>query len=354
MLCGIINPGIHNKQEYMVTILDVARKAGVSKATVSRALNGKVVVSEEVKARIFQAIEETGYRPNLLARKLATSKSNSVGLVITNGLYNGPFFSAMIYQAATCSEDHQRQLILADGKHSEEDERNAINFLLELRCEAIMIYPKYLSVDELDDIIDRNSVPIVVINRELKRNRSNSVFVDHHRCSRQMVEHLLAQGHRTIAFVAGGEGSPTGDSRLAGYREALKDAGITPDESLIVRGSWSTESGYEAGCALLKQRRDMTCILAANDDMAIGVTKAMTDHGFQVPADISVAGFDDSIIGRYFTPTLTTVHIPMDEMISDAVQILLSPHSDPENAPLTLHEGSLIIRESVAAPKSSG
>ncbi|WJD48516.1 LacI family DNA-binding transcriptional regulator [Enterobacter sp. PGRG2] len=333
----------------MVTILDVARKAGVSKATVSRALNGKVVVSEDVKARIFQAIEETGYRPNLLARKLATSESNSVGLVITNGLYNGPFFSAMIYQAATCSEDHQRQLVLADGKHSREDERNAINFLLQLRCEAIMIYPKYLSVDELDDIIDQNTVPVVVINRELKRNRNNAVYVDHHRCSMQMMNYLLEQGHRTIAFVGGAEGSPTGDSRLAGYRDALNLAGIVPDESLIVRGSWSTESGYEAGCTLLKQRRDMTCILAANDDMAIGVTKALTDQGFRVPQDISVAGFDDSTIGRYFTPTLTTVHIPMDEMISDAVRILLSPTAESETAPLPRHEGTLIIRESVAA-----
>jgi len=331
----------------MVTILDVARKAGVSKATVSRALNGKVVVSEEVKSRIFKAIEETGYRPNLLAHKLATSESNSVGLVITNGLYNGPFFSSMIYQAATCSEDHQRQLVLADGKHSREDERNAINFLLQLRCEAIMIYPKYLSVAELDDIIDQNSVPIVVINRELQRNRNNAVFVDHHHCSLQMMTYLLDQGHRTIAFDGGNEGSPTGDSRLAGYLDALNQAGMTPEASLIVRGSWSTESGYEAGCALLKQRRDMTCILAANDDMAIGVTKAMTDHGFRVPEDISVAGFDDSTIGRYFTPTLTTVHIPMDEMISDAVRILLSPKA--ETAPLPRHEGRLIIRESVSA-----
>jgi len=335
----------------MVTILDVARRAGVSKATVSRALNGKVVVSEEVKARIFKAIEETGYRPNLLARTLATSRSNSVGLVITNGLYNGPFFSAMIYQAATCSEDLQRQLVLADGKHSREDERNAINFLLQLRCEAIMIYPKYLSVDELDDIIDESSVPIVVINRELKRNRSSSVFVDHYQGSMRMVEYLLAQGHRDIAFVAGGEGSPTGDSRLAGYREAFNAAGLTPDESLIVRGSWSTESGYEAGCALLKKERPMSCVLAANDDMAIGVTKAMIDHGLRVPDDISVAGFDDSIIGRYFTPTLTTVHIPMDEMIRDAVRILLSPDSGDDSAPQSLHEGSLIVRDSVAKRK---
>jgi len=330
----------------MVTILDVAKKAGVSKATVSRALNGKVVVSHNVKARINKAIEETGYRPNLLARRLATNESNSVGLVITNGLYDGPFFSSMTYQAATCSEQHQRQLVLADGKHCSEDEKNAINLLLQLRCEAIMIYPKYLTVDELDDIIDSSSVPIMVINRELKRHRANSVFVDNQLCSTQMVNHLLEKGHRRIAFITGTTGSPTGEQRLLGYRNALEKAGIIPDESLIVHGSYRPESGYKAGLELLKNNADFTCVLAANDDMAMGAIKAFTEHGYAIPADISVAGFDDAPIGRYFTPALTTVHIPMDQMIKDALQILLSPSETP--VPLPAHSGTLVIRDSIA------
>jgi len=330
----------------MVTILDVAKRAGVSKATVSRALNGKVVVSHNVKARINQAIEETGYRPNLLARRLATNESNSVGLVITNGLYDGPFFSSMIYQAATCSEEHQRQLVLADGKHCREDEQNAINILLQLRCEAIMIYPKYLTVDELDDIIDGSSVPIMVINRELKRNRANSVFVDNQLCSAQMVNHLLEKGHRRIAFIAGPQGSPTGEKRLLGYRDTLEKAGIIPDENLIIHGSFSAESGYKSAMELLKNNVDFTCVLAANDDMAMGAIKAFTERGYAIPADISVAGFDDADIGRYFTPALTTVHIPMDQMIKDALQTLLSPADAPTLSPV--HQGSLVIRDSIA------
>lgn len=330
----------------MVTILDVAKRAGVSKATVSRALNGKVVVSHNVKARINQAIEETGYRPNLLARRLATNESNSVGLVITNGLYDGPFFSSMIYQAATCSEEHQRQLVLADGKHCREDEQNAINILLQLRCEAIMIYPKYLTVDELDDIIDGSSVPIMVINRELKRNRANSVFVDNQLCSEQMVNHLLEKGHRRIAFIAGPQGSPTGEKRLLGYRDALEKAGISADENLIIHGSFSAESGYKSAMELLKNNVDFTCVLAANDDMAMGAIKAFTECGYAIPADISVAGFDDADIGRYFTPALTTVHIPMDQMIKDALQTLLSPDDAPTLSPV--HQGSLVIRDSIA------
>ncbi|HKS33480.1 MAG TPA: LacI family DNA-binding transcriptional regulator [Enterobacteriaceae bacterium] len=331
----------------MVTILDVARKAGVSKATVSRALNGKVFVSDDVKTRIFKAIEETGYRPNLLARQLATSASRSVGLVITNGLYNGPFFSSMIYQAATCSEVHSRQLVLADGKHSAQDERNAINLLLELRCEAIMIYPKYLSVDELDDIIDACTTPIVVINRELCRHRDQSVFIDHRSSSELMMNYLLDQGHRRIAFVAGSAGSPTGNSRLQGYYAALERAGITPDPALIVTGSWSTESGYDAGRALLASGQAFSCVLAANDDMAIGLAKAFQDAGLRIPDDISLAGFDDSVIGKYFTPALTTIHIPMDDIIRDAVRRILAPQEETPLSTPRRHEGALVIRQSV-------
>jgi len=330
----------------MVTILDVAKKAGVSKATVSRALNGKVAVSSSVRARINQAIEETGYRPNLVARQLATKASNSVGLVITNGLYNGPFFSSMIYQAATCSEQHQRQLVLADGKHCQEDERNAINILLQMRCEAIMIYPKYLTVDELDDIIDTSSVPIMVINRELRRHRANSVFVDNRLCSADMMKLLLQKGHRRIAFIGGPSGSPTGSQRLLGYRQTLESAGIEVDENLIVYGSFSIESGYQAGLELLSKGTPFTCVLAANDDMAIGAIKAFSEKGISVPGQISVAGFDDANIGRYFTPSLTTVHIPMDEMIRDALRLLLSPAG--EGGDPAVHRGTLVIRESLA------
>lgn len=327
----------------MVTILDVARLAGVSKATVSRALNGKVFVREEVKARIMQAIDETGYKPNQLARNLANNKTNSVGLVITNGLYNGPFFSSMIYHAATDSEMHGRQLVLADGKHSAQEERDAIDLLLSLRCEAILIYPKYLTVNELDEIIDTSETPIVVINRELTRNRSQCVFVDHRQSSERMVAYLLAQGHTRIAFVAGSEGSPTGDSRLAGYHQALRNAGIEPDPQLLVRGSWSTDSGYEAGRELLARNAPFSCVLAGNDDMAIGVAKACQEAGLRLPQDVSLAGFDDSVIGKYYNPALTTLHVPMDEMIRHAVAILLLPDETPPRA----HQGELVCRESV-------
>ena len=120
----------------MTTILEVAKKAGVVKSTVSRVLSGNGYVSQDTKDRVFQAIEESGYRPNLLARNLAAQKSQTIGLVITNTLYHGTYFSELLFQAARMTEEHGRQLLLVDGKHSAEEERAAIQFLLDLRCDA--------------------------------------------------------------------------------------------------------------------------------------------------------------------------------------------------------------------------
>ena len=133
-------------------------------------LSGNGYVSQETKDRVFQAVEESGYRPNLLARNLSAKSTQTLGLVVTNTLYHGIYFSELLFHAARMAEEKGRQLLLADGKHSAEEERQAIQYLLDLRCDAIMIYPRFLSVDEIDDIIDAHSQPIMVLNRRLRKN----------------------------------------------------------------------------------------------------------------------------------------------------------------------------------------
>ena len=148
----------------MATMLEVAKRAGVSKATVSRVLSGNGYVSQETKDRVFKAVAESGYRPNLLARNLATKTTQTLGLVVTNTLYHGVYFSELLYHVARMTEDKGRQLILADGKHSAQEEREAIQYLLDLRCDAIIIYPRFLTVDEMDEIVENHSQPIMVLN----------------------------------------------------------------------------------------------------------------------------------------------------------------------------------------------
>ncbi|MFM2481978.1 LacI family DNA-binding transcriptional regulator [Celerinatantimonas sp. YJH-8] len=332
----------------MITMLDVAKKAGVSKATVSRVLNGKNIVSDAVKELVYRAIEETGYRPNLLARQMATQKTNLLGLIMTNGLYNGPYFSSFVYAAASFSETYQHQLMLADGKHSADDERRAIDFLLDMRCAGILIYPEYLSGDELAEIIAKNQTPIVVINRQLPGNDSDYVVMDHYQSAQAMMDYILSQGHRRIAFIQGRAHSPSGQARFSAYLDKLKEYGIEPDEQLIVPGDWSTESGYLAGKTLLSRNVPFTVILAGNDDMATGAMRALREAKLRIPEDVSIAGFDNSTMSRYSYPSLTTVNVPIRAMVEQAILHLLG---EPPAATTQAIEGELIVRDSVGVPQ---
>ncbi|OAT76232.1 transcriptional regulator [Mangrovibacter phragmitis] len=330
----------------MVKMLDVAKAAGVSKSTVSRVLNGKDIVSDEIKRLVFKAIEETGYRPNLLAQQLATQKTRLVGFVMTNALYNGPYFSTLIYGAATWSEQYQHQLIFADGKHSAEDETAAIDYLVRMKCAGIMVYPQYLTPDKLDAIIDASPVPVIVLNRTLPRHPECAISVLHYQCARMMMAFILDMGHRNIAWISGRNGSPTNIMRYQAYLDALSEQGLTPEPALAVAGDWSMESGYAAARQLIEQAVPFSLILAGNDDMALGAMKALQEAGIAVPGDISVAGFDDSRIGGFVSPALTTIKIPLTDMVKLAVERLLgiSPHTDKSCVSLP---GELVIRDSV-------
>lgn len=239
----------------MTTMLEVAKRAGVSKATVSRVLSGNGYVSQETKDRVFQAIEESGYRPNLLARNLATKRTQTLGLVVTNTLYHGVYFSELLFHAARMTEEKGRQLILADGKHSADEEREAIQYLLDMRCDAVIIYPRFLNVDELDAIVEKCEQPIMVLNRRLRKNSSHSVWSDHKASCQDAVSQLIAKGHREIAFITGSLDSPTGVERLSGYKDALTQHGIALRDELIAEGS---------GTRPAARRRYPNCSHAAN------------------------------------------------------------------------------------------
>ncbi len=174
--------------------------------------------ARRLKDRVFQAVEESGYRPNLLARNLSAKSTQTLGLVVTNTLYHGIYFSELLFHAARMAEEKGRQLLLADGKHSAEEERQAIQYLLDLRCDAIMIYPRFLSVDEIDDIIDAHSQPIMVLNRRLRKNSSHSVWCDHKQTSFNAVAELINAGHQEIAFLTGSMDSPPALNVLPGIK----------------------------------------------------------------------------------------------------------------------------------------
>jgi len=331
----------------MATMLEVAKRAGVSKATVSRVLTGNGYVSQETKDRVFQAIEESGYRPNLLARSLATKSTQTIGLVVTNTLYHGVYFSELLFHAARMTEDKGRRLILADGKHSADEEREAIQYLLDLRCDAIIIYPRFLSVDEMDDIIQSHNQPIMVINRRLRRNRSHCVWSDQKASSFHAVSHLIAQGHRDIAFITGSLDSPTGIERLAGYKEALGQNNIAVHNALIVEGKWTPATGAAGVETLLARQVPFSALVASNDDMATGAMKQLHQQGIRVPEQVSVLGFDDTALAPYLIPSLSSVKIPVTEMIKETISRLIFMLDGGEFNYQQTFPGELIVRDSL-------
>ena len=331
----------------MATMLEVAKRAGVSKATVSRVLSGNGYVSQETKDRVFQAVAESGYRPNLLARNLATKKSQTLGLVVTNTLYHGVYFSELLFHVARMTEDKGRQLILADGKHSAEEEREAIQYLLDLRCDAIIIYPRFLSVDEMDEIVENQPQPIMVLNRRLRRNASHCVWSDQKASAMRVVERLIALGHRDIAFITGSLDSPTGVERLAGYKDALAGHGIALNEALIAEGRWTPETGAAGVESLRKRGVTYSALVASNDDMAIGALKQLHDSGVATPDAVSVIGFDDVAIAPYIVPSLSSVRIPVTEMIQETISRLIFMLDGGEFKYQQTFSGELVLRDSV-------
>ncbi|XTZ40459.1 LacI family DNA-binding transcriptional regulator [Salmonella enterica] len=333
----------------MATMLEVAKRAGVSKATVSRVLTGKGYVSEETKERVFQAISESGYRPNLLARSLATNKTQTLGLVVTNTLYHGVYFSELLFHAARMTEDKGRQLLLADGKHSAVQEREALQYLLDLRCDAIIIYPRFLSVDEMDAIIENHSQPIMVLNRRLRKNTSHCVYSDQRVSSFNAVTQLIERGHRDIAFITGSLDSPTGIERLSGYKDALTQHNIPLRNDLIIEGKWTPLSGSLAVSELLSRKTTFSALVASNDDMAIGAIKQLHDSGINVPQQVSVIGFDDIAMAPFTVPALSSVKIPVTEMIKETINRLIFMLDGGDFKYQQTFPGELMLRDSVAS-----
>ncbi|WP_312664321.1 LacI family DNA-binding transcriptional regulator [Pantoea sp. CTOTU49201] len=331
----------------MATIIEVAKVAGVSKATVSRVLSGNGYVSQEKREKVYQAIAATDFRPNLLARNLATKSSQTIGLVITNTLYTGSYFTELMQHSARLMEQQGRQLLLVDGKHSAEEERAAIQFLLDLRCDGVIIYPRFLTTDEMDSIIAQHKHPILVINRRLRQHDSYCIYSDQQRSSSAAVEQLIALGHREIAFITGSLDSPTGRERLAGYQAALTKHGIPIDDALVFEGKWQAQNGMTAVEHLLKQGRTFTALVASNDDMAVGALKALAAAQIAVPAQVAVIGFDDIPLAPFTIPALSSVKMPVTEMIQETIERLISMLDGGEMRNDKTFAGELIVRESV-------
>ncbi|ACX89356.1 LacI family DNA-binding transcriptional regulator [Pectobacterium parmentieri] len=329
----------------MKTMLEVAKRAGVSKATVSRVLNGTGQVKQSTRDAVFQAMDELGYRPNFLARSLARRTSNSIGLVISN--FDGPYFGRLLRRAAEMAESSGKHLIVTDGHDTPEDEKRAVQLLSDRQCDAIILYTRYMSEADLMVLLDTLTIPMMVMNRDLPQARERCIFFRQQQAAFDVVNYLIEQGHREIACITAPMKTPTAQARLAGYQQALLAHQIEVDPRRVAHGTSMVASGYQAARQLLNNGVNFSALFVSNDDMAIGAMKALYEAGKKLPQDVSVFGFDDEPCATYLHPSLSTVYMPIEEMAATAITQVLDLIAGKDIKPLQPFTGELKLRESV-------
>lgn len=285
------------------TIREVARAAGVSVATVSRVVNGTAVVREETRRRVEDEVARLGYAPNAAARSLITSRTATVGVVLPD--IWGEYFSEVI-RGIDLSARQAGYHVLVSSSHSDVAETREVLRAMHGRVDGVVIMSPSASPRALSGCLPA-ALPVVFLNAAPGETRHPALSVDNRGGARAMVSHLLAQGHRRLAFVHGPASNFDAAERRRGCRDALRAAGLPPDAAVEISGDFGEESGEAAGNAVAGLSPRPTAVFAANDSMAVGALLALGRAGLRVPEDVAVAGFDDIPVARFATPPLSTV-----------------------------------------------
>ncbi len=302
----------------MATIYEVANLAGVSLATVSRVMNRNVKVSDKSRIKVESAMEQLGYKPNSIAQSLASNRTNRVGVLVSE--LSGPFFSHMLAIVESELREAGKHAIITAGHSDEEKEKDAIEFLLSCRCDALILHIDAVSDEYLLELRQRD-IPFALINHQIEAIADCCFILDNEQGGYLATQSVIKLGHTKIAYISGPEFKEDAMMRLKGHKRALSEAGIAFDETLHYRGNYN-EDGGKAGFDNLSDHR-FTALVCANDEMATGAMYSARKHGLQLPGDLSIVGFDDQVFARYTYPTLTTVNNPIAAMGSMAATWVL-------------------------------
>ena len=326
----------------LATIRDVAARAGVGTATVSRVLNEVAGVRPETRARVLEAATALDYRANGVARALATGHFRTAGLILPD--VSNPFFPALARGVEDAAHADGYAVIFGNADNVPEREAEYVGLLRDRLVDG-MIIASTGAPAALRELVGH--VPVVLLDRRVPGWHVSCVSTDHRLGARLAVEHLLARGHRRIAHLAGPPGIASAEDRLTGYREALAEAGVEPESGWVERGAFSYESGYELMLRWIEVGLDVTAVFAADDLLAIGALQACQDRGWGVPERLALVGFDDTLLARLVRPRLTTVLQPAYQMGVQAWELLARHMADATAAPAEIVVAPrLVVRES--------
>lgn len=335
-----------------VTIKDIAEICGVGVSTVSRAINNQPGINEATKNKILQVIRENDYVPNNSARNLKRSDSKTIAVLIKG--INNPFFSPMITEFEKEVKKKKYSFILHRVDENQDEIEVAIELEKEKRLKGIVFLGGYFSHSK--EKLDKLTVPFVLstvgMSNKIENIEYSSVAVDDRKESYKIVDYLCKLGHNKIAILSATDDDESiGKLRLEGYKKALADNHIEYNEKLVYylnRGNdrYSMQSGYDAAKCLIEDKTECTAIFAITDLIAIGACRAISEAGYSIPDDYSVAGYDGLELSRYLTPTLTTIRQPVEKIAADTLKILFDMINRKGHSVHKIFPGELIVGES--------
>lgn len=298
-------------------IREVARIAGVSVATVSRTLASPDRVSPGTRDRVNAAIEQAGYRPNLLAVQFRSRKTFNIVILVPQ--IANAFFARVISGAQRAAQACGYRILLCDTQGDERVEKEFANLVYAHQADGVI---QLRANDPFADLVDGQQPPLVNACEVIKGGRYPTVSLDNFGAARSITTLLIESGHTRIGLIKGPEHSPLTRDRVAGYEEAHRHANLALDPSLMCEGDFSLRAGYEGAAILLNLPVRPTAIFCENDEMAFGALKRIKEQGLRVPDDCSLVGFDDIEMASYCDPPLTTVSQPAEEFGQRAVEML--------------------------------
>lgn len=308
----------------MITIKEVSEFAKVSQSTVSRALNGHPTVKEANRKKVFEAIEKLGYKPNAFAQALASSRSNSIGMLV--GKLDGPFYGPLMHHAESTVRECNNHLVVTSGLESHSREIDSINFLRSKQVDGLIIHSDMLSDDEIISVVTENPATII-LNRYVPELSENCIFIDNEYGGYLATKHMLDSGHTKVACITGQLSKVDCRDCLQGYRNALNEYGIIYDSNLVVEGKFDHEDrGLNHTCMrrLLDRDPTITGIFCHNDNIALAAYDIAYERGLEIGKDISIVGFDNDSLSQHIRPKLTTINFPVREMGQEAAKGVLA------------------------------
>lgn len=328
-----------------VTIKDVAKRAGVSISTVSRVINNSKPVSNEIRQKVLQIIEETGYTPNPVARSLVMKKSQLIGVIVPD--ISSFFIGEILNGIEEIGKMYAYDILLCNTYGNLEQELRYLKLLKGKQVEGIVLMTWELQ-DKLIEYLAEIEIPVVLINRNTSKLDIPSVSIDNFQASYDMTNYLIKHGHKRIALIRSNlDSNAFCQDQYRGYKKALEEHGIPIDERLVQFGNFKLEKAYEIVKNFIEEDILPTAIFATSDTMAIGAINCLLDHGYKVPEDVSVAGFHDTKPASFYRPSLTTIRQPLYDIGAVAIRMIIKKINHMEvNEKIVILPHELIVRKS--------